>query len=143
LIIALSTLAPAPTADAFVGTCARFLATVIGQPFVAGAAREAGSQTARYFAEKAKRGGQQVVESRDIDALKGMGVTECEISGFLGKPQAAPTFSAVSQCRETGASGFANHMPSAQIAQQTAVQNCILYGGIPACCAQGLRWQVD
>lgn len=133
--------------------CAQVLMNHVGKPLIQSAARETGTQTARYLFEKVRNGGAAKVEARDYDILRQRGMSECQIrqeieqmygaaasqpNGF-GRQEMFPGYVARSTCSATGAWGQSHPQPTRQAAANEAVQACVAFGGIPECCRNGTQ----
>lgn len=133
--------APASGANAQLVTCGKILLEYFGKPLAAELARQAGGKIADYFSKKLEHGSQEFTRD-DVDALGRQGVTPCQLREAITGPlpngnNYQQGFSAQAHCSVTGATGYSYNLPTPQMAMQTAINNCIYYGGIPQCCANG------
>jgi hypothetical protein len=130
--------------------CAKVLWEFVGKPLTGVMIEKGGGLLFDYYADKLKRQREVVVTRDDIQLLTReydrRGSSECElrqefeaIYGRDARRVQPRSFSAEAHCSITGATGYADGLPSQQQALLGAINSGINYGGVPECCRRGAQ----
>jgi hypothetical protein len=140
---------PADAQAAFLTKCAKIIMKYVGEPLTAGMLERGGELIVDHFAAKLNSEEPPILTPEDVEELKqegeARGMTECEVRrqiemAYGDTPTDLPPpipYAAESYCSATGVVGFVEGMGTPQEAIAGAVADCIMRGGIPACCGNG------